>query len=217
LLANRDLVLRYSSEDPRQHVRSLQTIIRGRDEKLHQIRRLVSVILEVDFDDTPIAGLREKICRFVETHRRETETDELSHHVLTVYNTISQGSQTRNAAEIVETCGICTSQIPWASTDAASCTKGHRFGQCLRFDQCVLTRIARCALTFGSIQRPGISKYCGICGKQYIDERKFSFDVTSPQQSPADSEGPEDASITLAQVVLSAANRCIYCGGKFIG
>ena len=159
----------------------------------------------------------------MESHRHPTETDELSNHIFAVYKRLSQGDQTRNVAEITETCGICTASIPWTTVDAATCTTGHRFGQCLRLDQTMLTVIARCSLTFGSIQRPGISKFCGICGNQCLNERKIYVDMAPPQTSMAESpDGPEDSRqlprnrITLAQVILSAANRCIYCGGKFI-
>jgi hypothetical protein len=74
------------------------------------------------------------------------------------------------------------------------------------------------------IKRPGISKFCGICGKQYFDERKIFADVPQPtSRDKSPDERAEDARtlprnhITLAQVILTAADRCIYCGGKFIG
>jgi hypothetical protein len=132
-------------------------------------------------------------------------------------------------ADISETCGICTAKIYWTSPDTASCTNGHQFGQCLQsaVESCLLG-LARCCLTFGSIQRPGVSKFCGICGRQYFDERKISVDMeprdsTSRRAESSPSDSDEDArqlpgnDITVAQVLLSAANRCIYCGGKFIG
>jgi hypothetical protein len=97
-----------------------------------------------------------------------------------------------------------------------------------KVDELALTGIARCSLTCGSIQRPGISKFCGICGKQYLDERKISDLEPQPLRDSAwtaetHGDQAEDARqlpsnhITLAQIILSAADRCIYCGGKFIG
>jgi hypothetical protein len=123
-------VLRSASPDPRRHVHSLQTIMRSKEEKLHQVTRLVSTLLEVELDDTPISALRRRIFQFVESHRHPAETDELSNHIFAAYKMLAD--ETRNDAEIAETCGICTAQIPWMTVDAASCTKGHRFGQCLQ-------------------------------------------------------------------------------------
>ncbi|KXT18779.1 hypothetical protein AC579_8249 [Pseudocercospora musae] len=57
-----------------------------------------------------------------------------------------------------ERCTMCHESIPFESFRWARCTKGHQFG--------------RCALTLLSIQEPGSTKHCGICGLQYLDETK---------------------------------------------
>ncbi|EME80843.1 uncharacterized protein MYCFIDRAFT_197731 [Pseudocercospora fijiensis CIRAD86] len=57
-----------------------------------------------------------------------------------------------------ERCTICHESIPFESFKWARCAKEHQF--------------ARCALSLLSIQGPGSTKHCGICGLQYLDETK---------------------------------------------
>lgn len=72
--------------------------------------------------------------------------------------------------------------------------------------------LARCTLTFLAIQAPGISKVCGICGKQYLTENYLLKEDTFDDCSSESSESP-----TLLQLLLTAFDKCIYCGGKFVG
>src|ERR1700742_4966500 len=80
--------------------------------------------------------------------------------------------------------------------------------------------IARCSLTLLAIQAPLVSKHCGICGKQYLNEAKLDI-LWSPNAAP-DSENEPNSSImepqeslSLAKLLLTACKSCIYCGGKF--
>ena len=131
-----------------------------------------------------------------------------------------------------ETCRICRGPISFESVKWARCSGGHQF--------------SRCALTFLAIQEPGISKHCGVCGVQYLNEWKLpglgrlSVDagvemadiVTQNANAQADeaSELPDDEWVqvshtktpaiepisSLARLLFAAFDHCIYCGGKFI-
>lgn len=48
----------------------------------------------------------------------------------------------------------------------------------------------RCALTFLAIQEPGISKYCEVCGREYLNDEKLFAGETSFKHmlAPVDSE-----------------------------
>ncbi len=72
--------------------------------------------------------------------------------------------------------------------------------------------LARCTLTFLAIQAPGISKVCGICGKQYLTENYLLKEDILDDCNSESSESP-----TLLQLLLTAFDKCIYCGGKFVG
>ncbi|QDS71860.1 hypothetical protein FKW77_010011 [Venturia effusa] len=133
-------------------------------------------------------------------------------------------------ADYKEQCEICEAEIPLESFTEAHCIEGHEF--------------ARCSLTFLAIQAPGISKYCGICGKQYIDGSYLETDEMQEQASVSrnGNAGPvegdtttktsssrdQDIEIdkdsgqaqdlpTLAQLLFAACDSCFYCGGKFMG
>ncbi|KXT01755.1 hypothetical protein AC578_2733 [Pseudocercospora eumusae] len=57
-----------------------------------------------------------------------------------------------------ERCTMCQESLSFESFKWARCANGHQFG--------------RCALSLLSIQEPGSTKHCGICGLQYLDEAK---------------------------------------------
>ena len=59
----------------------------------------------------------------------------------------------------IETCRICDESILFESVKWAKCGSGHQF--------------SRCALTFLAIQEPNISKQCGVCGAQCLNEWKL--------------------------------------------
>ncbi|KAF2495137.1 hypothetical protein BU16DRAFT_527021 [Lophium mytilinum] len=121
-----------------------------------------------------------------------------------------------------ERCTICDSSIRMENLDWARCKEGHRF--------------TRCSLSFLAIQGPNISKFCGICRAQYLKEEyiahedEASRDEDGPgrggegeQELPNAPDGvPESANgrskpMSLARILFSACDVCVYCGGKFVG
>ncbi|KAI9710611.1 MAG: hypothetical protein M1812_007375 [Candelaria pacifica] len=132
-----------------------------------------------------------------------------------------------NAQDIYDICEICGAGVGWDSLTGAQCHSGHTF--------------RRCALTFLAIQAPGISKYCGLCGIEYLHldfllkndarslapaenlDRKNSG-AASEAESDAESVGDEaqdthlaETPVSLAQILSASCEICIYCGGKFVG
>ena len=105
--------------------------------------------------------------------------------------------------------------------------------------------VVRCALTFLTIQEPGISKYCESCDREYLDEhvlldpakhvdRRPEVETQEPSIGISAEEstrihvggthdiGPgmlkeKDDGASLARVLFSTYDVCIYCGGKFVG
>ncbi|KAF1816035.1 hypothetical protein P152DRAFT_454282 [Eremomyces bilateralis CBS 781.70] len=125
--------------------------------------------------------------------------------------------------EFSELCDICNYRIVFEDLDWSKCARGHKF--------------ARCALTFLSIQAPGISKNCSICGLQYLAESFVIGDdsqliTEEPAGNNASNTGREDGEAskdtggnmtdiprkqgTLAEVIFAAFDACVYCGGKFV-
>jgi hypothetical protein len=74
--------------------------------------------------------------------------------------------------------------------------------------------LARCTLTFLAIQAPGISKVCGICGKQYLTENYLLKEDILDNGDLVAEEAFESPS--LLQLLLTAFDKCIYCAGKFV-
>ncbi|KAF2807711.1 uncharacterized protein BDZ99DRAFT_420176 [Mytilinidion resinicola] len=121
-----------------------------------------------------------------------------------------------------ETCTICDSPIRLESLDWARCKEGHQF--------------TRCSLSFLAIQGPNISKFCGICRAQYLKEEYIAREDQASQDrdglgggDEGDQELPDapdvlSASVSgnskqmsLARILFSACDVCVYCGGKFVG
>ncbi len=96
-------------------------------------------------------------------------------------------------------------------------------------------------MTFLAIQAPGISKYCGLCSMEYLNQ---DFLLKSNIQYSASVEGEDgphggaasdvekearvisnaltdldntESLQSLAHVLFSSCEVCIYCGGKFVG
>lgn len=159
--------------------------------------------------------------------------DALSSRIMNIHATIraklmAQPTAATTASTdtvISEDCQICQQPIPFESLRWSKCSTGHEF--------------ARCALSFLSIQEPGITKSCGICDLQILKDSTVA-DVTSAAEDiemtdvPApegDEEIPADDTwveishnqdnkdlrpkMTLAQLLFNACDVCIYCGGKF--
>ncbi|KAI9780964.1 MAG: hypothetical protein M1839_006403 [Geoglossum umbratile] len=100
--------------------------------------------------------------------------------------------QTPCAEALFERCEICGESVGWQDVATARCANNHIF--------------VRCALTFLAIQGPRISKYCGVCGKEYLRE-----DIIRLEKVGTLDEGGESAQAGipntegLAKVLLEAA------------
>lgn len=103
----------------------------------------------------------------------------------------------------------------------------------------------RCGLTLFAIQAPSISKFCGLCGRQYLkedvllttDDTEVSSvpierDTSNSANEDVDMQDATDANNlhvqaststelvrpgSLLQLLFTACTACIYCGGKFVG
>ncbi|PLB49984.1 hypothetical protein P170DRAFT_463308 [Aspergillus steynii IBT 23096] len=89
---------------------------------------------------------------------------------------------------VFEKCEICDAGIGWYSGQEAQCASGHLF--------------VRCGLTLLSIQDPGVSKFCSICGTEYLNEELTGVSHDAELQ---------EANRHLADVF----DTCVYCNGKF--
>ncbi|KAF2198488.1 hypothetical protein GQ43DRAFT_422304 [Delitschia confertaspora ATCC 74209] len=128
----------------------------------------------------------------------------------------------------VEECDVCGKGIPMESLEWGRCANGHKY--------------ARCGLSFLTIQGPNDSKYCGVCNKQYFNDRFVQNEEQRDDETDRDalgSPGVGEASegdmeegtkqegnsgiaaregsreLTLAKVVFTACDVCIYCGGRY--
>ncbi|EME42331.1 hypothetical protein DOTSEDRAFT_81250 [Dothistroma septosporum NZE10] len=159
--------------------------------------------------------------------------DALSFQILTIHATIrarltaqSEADDTDSTDEATfEVCNICEQKIPMESLRWSKCVTGHEFG--------------RCALSFLSIQEPGTTKSCGICGLQVLNDSFVAdatpaakdIEMTDVPPPEGDQDNPSSdtwieishhehkdpqSRTTLAQLLFSACDVCIYCGGKFI-
>jgi hypothetical protein len=102
---------------------------------------------------------------------------------------------------MTETCGLCSSEIPFTDYTSARCTKNHE--------------LRRCALTFLAIQAPDMCKFCGICGKQFLKASEIEGQV--PRNNEDVDVEMQDGSRPLTELLCEACDRCVYCAGKFIG
>ncbi|KAI9764948.1 MAG: hypothetical protein M1840_007973 [Geoglossum simile] len=96
------------------------------------------------------------------------------------------------AQALFELCEVCEEPIGWQDVKFARCSNNHVF--------------VRCALTFLAIQRPGISKYCGVCGKEYLSEGATQLErVITPDEGGASAPAETPNTKGLAQVLLEVA------------
>ena len=96
----------------------------------------------------------------------------------------------------------------------------------LEVEESILTTEDRCALTFLTIQAPGISRYCGLCGRSYLSENYLlspapEENIRSEESHGVDvdmsdaNSGPRRA--FLLDMLVTAFDMCLYCGGRFVG
>lgn len=110
----------------------------------------------------------------------------------------------------IETCKVCNDTIPFEALKWGRCSNGHQFN--------------RCGLTFLTMQSPGMSKACGICGTQYLSEHAIngaeedaSTELGNEPHVEHSTQGEVGVAKSFAWIVLTACDVCIYCGGKFVG
>ncbi|KAI9833748.1 MAG: hypothetical protein M1819_003481 [Sarea resinae] len=117
-----------------------------------------------------------------------------------------------------EQCDICGEGMGWSQIQdnplpqqlqfEAKCKDGHIF-----------EAQVRCALTSLAIQAPGISKYCAVCRREYLDYNRYvgllgERDHGEPG-SAKDHETHDNEDCDLARVLFAACDRCLFCGGGF--
>ncbi|KAF2436207.1 hypothetical protein EJ08DRAFT_230945 [Tothia fuscella] len=124
-----------------------------------------------------------------------------------------QLNQPKDGTGTDEKCEICDAGIPFENLTIAKCLEGHEF--------------VRCALTFLAVQAPGISKFCGLCERQYltetilepegpqaeIEEEDVDMIVVGGSSNSHGKKEPPD----FGRVLFASCEDCIYCGGKFVG
>lgn len=107
------------------------------------------------------------VSEVIQSRANFLEAEELSDRICRVYQLLD-GKLNRNGESTEgdigvrsssEICRICEGAIYLESVKWARCSNGHQF--------------SRCALTFLTIQEPGFSKHCGVCGVQVFDEWKM--------------------------------------------
>lgn len=159
----------------------------------------------------------------------------LDTRVLAIYRTISRklnlsrdsgDDAPGSGSQAPETCQVCQAAVNFESLKWARCVRGHQF--------------SRCALTFLTIQQPQSTKSCAICNIQYINETTFSEfqhqsmrvvgvkDVADRPEScdphAANYGGVQQPGRgtavplppgSLAQILFSACDLCVYCGGRY--
>ena len=138
---------------------------------------------------SPQAETHRRLDQKIEEKRgRETNTAFDADGVQAPRAQMSHGSDTELVSTSADLCAVCGSRIPIGTiADAAVCELGHPF--------------SRCSLSLLSIQEPGISKYCGRCGRQFLNISKL---------------GPQDGQSLLGRV-FDAFDTCPYCDGKYRG
>ncbi|GAM86537.1 hypothetical protein ANO11243_045510 [Dothideomycetidae sp. 11243] len=101
-----------------------------------------------------------------------------------------------------EICDLCGSGIGFESLRWSLCQKGHQF--------------SRCSLTFLSIQGPGKTKSCGICGSQYLNEYRIAVLQHEESLTGNGESSGQMGTEPLLRALFSACFVCIYCGGRFV-
>ncbi|MCJ1284681.1 hypothetical protein MMC26_004017 [Xylographa opegraphella] len=84
----------------------------------------------------------------------------------------------------------------------------------------------RCALSYMTIQEPGISKFCSTCGREYCNEQQVLqndvdampvLDVTGNGDDAENGVPSRDNEDSLISALFRSQGICIFCDGKFIG
>ena len=113
--------------------------------------------------------------------------------------------ETTSIAQVLDICPIpsCDKAITWERVDESRCLGGHPLG-------------ARCSITFLPILKPGQSKKCSNCSRDFINERAHPALCQQHEiQGPPSNSISDSLRPCLANHLLQMFDVCPYCNGKF--
>ncbi|KAF2670952.1 hypothetical protein BT63DRAFT_453323 [Microthyrium microscopicum] len=190
---------------------TLQELLRSRFLRIDQLRTLVMQYVQPKENRDPTnTAIFRTISSFVTCMAKAVELDPMSTKLVSMYKAFetarSTGLDPSTSYTTEESCPFCDRTIPFTDWSMGQCSKGHKF--------------ARCSLSFLCITAPRSSKSCGICTRVYLNPRSFpkSGTVDTNEVSNGAVQGPtstEDSNPTLAKILFSVCDTCVYCGGKF--
>jgi hypothetical protein len=165
------------------------------------VLQLLSIYISMDVDGEKVAQIYRSLDLKLAA---ESSTNRIEQHL--------------DSTDASEQCSICKAIISFDSIHTARCANGHEFGNIPLFAWPLFPNadlsLARCQLTFLAIQAPGISKYCGVCGKKFLSEEwvrsKISVNRTDGN-TPTGRQTP-----SLVSLMIDSCDVCVYCGGKFV-
>ena len=178
-----DNMILSSTADTAQLVSHLQTQVSMRPEVMRERFRLLANIALGKLSpgkQMPMPVIQCLVNEVAEVMARIEQRGPLSDNIREIYSKLrsklqpeDQPSHIHSGANgLQEECHICRENIPFESVKWAKCGGGHQF--------------SRCALTFMAVQRPDISKACGICGMRYLNEWKLPELATSKDDNDAE-------------------------------
>jgi general transcription factor 3C protein 4 len=139
---------------------------------------------------------------------------------------------------LLENCPACGVEIPLADTASAVCSNGHRWREAfITFDVCPLRLMhpsatpARCSITSFILAETMVRTCLGCARKAFLPaarslyrpegERDVTTDVRASTRGTAENPvlaedlGAEHRPGWLAQELLKAVRRCLFCGNNF--
>lgn len=149
-------------------------------------------------------SVEREILDMIDEYREESSSIEALQQIERIMDPLFKSS------ESWEICSICGEQLKWHNEQAAQCQQGHVFGKSYPHcgSQDTLTRfIDRCSLTLLAIQKPGISKFCASCNREYIDKNHILRDDEPLSDSTCQQ---------MVSTLFKTFPRCIYCEGTLL-
>ncbi|KAI9663305.1 MAG: hypothetical protein M1831_002589 [Alyxoria varia] len=141
--------------------------------------------------------------------REDLRWTDLTQSILKLYEKCQElvTPQTRNSrkskkstdGKSFEDCIVCGAPLPFTAMNWARCENEHQF--------------SRCSLTFIAIQEPGVSRFCGICDRQYLNEHHLlsvdagvegatsTFNTNNGPGTPVDSD---QNIMSLVEILVSS-------------
>ena len=109
---------------------------------------------------------------------------------------------------VQESCQICNEQLWWSGEQMARCSRGHTFGYKNSVHYKIVANIFvdRCSLSLLAIQEPYISKFCEVCGREYLNEHILLRDIKK-----------ETSYTRFLTGFFRRFNKCLFCNGNFDG